>query len=77
MQKQQYDKINELENEIQDLLDAFGNLELKEEVKDLFNSSKDKVRDLKNQIDELDNDKYKNIKIEINQRNNLDHYIEN
>lgn len=77
MQKQQYDRINELENEIQDLLDAFGNLELKEEVKDLFNSSKDKVRDLKNQIDELDNDKYKNIKIEINQRNNLDHYIEN
>lgn len=55
MQKQQYDRINELENEIQDCLEEFGNFELSEEVLDLVETSKERARELKDAIDRQDN----------------------
>lgn len=51
MQKQQNSRIYSLENEIQDLLEEFGNYELDETVNNSLEDIKEKAKKLKDEID--------------------------
>lgn len=51
MQKQQNTRIYSLENEIQDLLEEFGNYELDETVNNSLEDIKEKAKKLKEEIE--------------------------
>jgi len=64
MQKQQNSRIYELENEIQDLLEEFGNYKLDENVDNQLEDIKEKAKKLKDIIDIEATKRQNSVKVE-------------